>query len=173
MTTPPGNPKYIAKLQYRKYYFCLVCTAYSSWNSPSGWSEPDPVVYRSFDCSHRLNMMEGTEQADFLSFKDRYPSVLIIDLTIGLFNNSKVVIFIHLVQIKGAISLYHARKQWVDLEILKEACITNPETCGAAAGSVAFWMRRKLADHISRGIISSQGPNGTGFRIYTRDSKLR
>ena len=35
------------------------------WVPPSGWTGPDPVVYKSFDCPYVLNMMEGNKQADF------------------------------------------------------------------------------------------------------------
>ena len=43
----------------------IVCTPVSSWDPPTGWTGPESVVYRSFNCPYGLNMMEGTEQADF------------------------------------------------------------------------------------------------------------
>ena len=59
------------------------------------------------------------------------------------------------------------KRQWIDLGVHTEACITHPETCGAAGGSVAFWMRVIDYDSGCWGIISSTGSRTTGFRIYT------
>ena len=61
----------------------------------------------------------------------------------------------------------HARRQWVDLGILEEACISRPETCASAA--VAFWMRINPADGTYHGIISSEIRSGPAafFSIYS------
>ena len=32
------------------------------------------------------------------------------------------------------------RNQWVDLGIHTEACMTRPETCGAAGGAISMWV---------------------------------
>ena len=46
-----------------------ACSILRPWTSPSGWTGPDPVVYRSFDCPDGLIMMEGTQLAN-LTFTD-------------------------------------------------------------------------------------------------------
>ena len=70
-------------------------------------------------------------------------------------------------QINGAISLNHTRRQWVYLGILTTACIARPETCDAAGGAVAFWMRIDYNDDQYRGIISSgAGDDDQSVRIY-------
>ena len=40
-----------------------------------------------------------------------------------------------------AVSTDRTRSQWVDLGIHTEACMTRPETCGAAGGAINFWIR--------------------------------
>ena len=35
-----------------------------TWNQPSGWNGPFAVLYRSFDSSDGLVLMEGNEAAD-------------------------------------------------------------------------------------------------------------
>ena len=72
-------------------------------------------------------------------------------------------------QANSAVSLDRTREQWVDLGIMKKACITRPETCGTEGGSVAFWLRvihrgfhfgapgviSSRAHRTSRGIVGS------------------
>ena len=36
--------------------------------------------------------------------------------------------------------LDQTRSQWVDLGIHTEACMTRPETCGAAGGAISLWV---------------------------------
>ena len=43
----------------------------------------------------------------------------------------------------------------MDLGLLQEACIANPETCGEAGGAVAFWMRISHSDAAYRRVISA------------------
>ena len=76
---------------------------------------------------------------------------------------SGVFFFIILFQVKSAISLDRTRKQWVDLGVLKEACITRPETCGAAGGAITLWIRVTHSDNTWRHIITarSQGVAST------------
>ena len=70
-----------------------------------------------------------------------------------------------------AVTLNHTRRQWVDLGILEDACITRPETCGAAGAAVAFWIRIDLITYdVAPGIMSSykNGPfSGMTIRLYT------
>ena len=39
-------------------------TSDGTWNQPSGWTGPSSVLYRSFDNSDGLVLMEGTEAAE-------------------------------------------------------------------------------------------------------------
>ena len=41
-----------------------ACNISGPWDPPSGWTGPDPVVYRSFDCPDGLMMMEGNKTAN-------------------------------------------------------------------------------------------------------------
>ena len=61
------------------------------------------------------------------------------------------------------------KRQWVDLGMFKAACITHPETCGAAGGAVSFYMRVGYYESGYWEIISSTKRGFTGFRIYTTD----
>ena len=67
------------------------------------------------------------------------------------------------------------RRQWVDLGILEEACIIRPETCGAAGGAVAFWMRTNHDEGTQHGIISSQSRSDGAayFLIFRKTVDLR
>ena len=40
-----------------------------------------------------------------------------------------------------AVSTNRLGMQWIDLGIHTEACMTNPNTCGAAGGTVSMWRR--------------------------------
>ena len=75
-----------------------------------------------------------------------------------------------------AISLNQDRKQWVDLGIHPEACITIPESCGAAGGSLTFWTKINYNDGSPRGIVSTAlaAHWTTQFWIITTDyNKIR
>ena len=43
-------------------------------------------------------------------------------------------------QVNCALSLNRSRSQWVDLGIHTEACMTRPQTCGAAGGAISVWI---------------------------------
>ena len=43
-------------------------------------------------------------------------------------------------QVNNALTLDQTRKQWVDLGIHTEACMTRPETCGAEGGAISVWV---------------------------------
>ena len=73
----------------------------------------------------------------------------------------------------NALIVDHTKKQWVDLGINTEACMTRPETCGAAGGAISVWIN--LIDCMLGGIISSlvHGSSGSviacdgvSFRYY-------
>ena len=83
-----------------------------------------------------------------------------------------VLIYALNLKINGAISFVQTRKQWLDLGILDEACIAHPETCGAAGGAVAFWVR--INHDRAGGIVSSCKRDYTAshFRI-TSYTELR
>ena len=51
-----------------------------------------------------------------------------------------------------ALTLDHTKKQWVDLGIHTEACMTRPETCGAAGGAISVWV--KIRDCHGQGELS-------------------
>ena len=72
-------------------------------------------------------------------------------------------------QRKGAVSLDHTRRQWVDLGVLVEACITRPETCGVAGAAVALWMRIEYPDSSDyRGVVSSVSSNSQASFIFAK-----
>ena len=76
-------------------------------------------------------------------------------------------------KIGGAILLNHTRKQWVDLGIHTEACITRPETCGEAGAAVAFWMRINRHDINLGSIISSWSIYSAAMIIGVMSNKIR
>ena len=43
-------------------------------------------------------------------------------------------------QVNSALALDHMKRQWVDLGIHTEACMTRPETCGEAGGAISLWI---------------------------------
>ena len=70
-----------------------------------------------------------------------------------------------------ALTLDHTKKQWVDLGIHTEACMTRPETCGAAGGAISVWV--KIRDcHGQGGIISSQTNAASGTLLFCTDHML-
>ena len=44
-------------------------------------------------------------------------------------------------QVNSALALDHTQRQWVDLGIHTEACMTRPDTCGSAGGAISLWGR--------------------------------
>ena len=76
-------------------------------------------------------------------------------------------------QINGAIEMNQTKKQWVDLGVLQEPCMTRPETCGAAGAAVSVWVKRTSWNIDNQPIISSLAANTSGFQIYFRDNRLR
>ena len=66
----------------------------------------------------------------------------------------------------SAVATNRTKKQWIGLGVHTEACLTRPETCGAAGGAISLWLRLKDCPDWS-GIISTQ-ETGTGFIIYCK-----
>ena len=63
------------------------------------------------------------------------------------------------------------KKQWIDLGIHTEACMTQPETCSAAGGTISLWVN--VTDCPSAGgIVSSLQWQSTGLRIYCTSSDI-
>ena len=55
----------------------------------------------------------------------------------------------------NAWTLDRSKNQWVDLGIHTEACMTQPETCGAAGGAISIWVNVIQCGAIADGIVSS------------------
>ena len=64
-----------------------------------------------------------------------------------------------------ALTLDKSKKQWADMGIHTKACITRPETCGAAGGAISVWI--KIVDCLNQygGVISSYRPQRSNFFI--------
>ena len=58
------------------------------------------------------------------------------------------------------------RSQWIDLGIQTEACMTRPETCGAAGGAIRMWINVDGCQGLEGGIISTLGFGRTGSVIF-------
>ena len=68
-------------------------------------------------------------------------------------------------------TLNHTKNQWVDLGIHTEACMTQPETCGAAGGVISVWVNAIECPEVC-GIISSWGSGSTESSILLYPSDL-
>ena len=55
----------------------------------------------------------------------------------------------------SALTLDITKSQWVDLGYHTEACMTQPETCGAAGGALSLWVNLIDCNGDRPGIISS------------------
>ena len=66
-------------------------------------------------------------------------------------------------QVNLAWNLTGTKKQWVDLGIHTEACMTQPDTCSAAGGAISLWVNANDCDSRICGIISSRRSYRTGF----------
>ena len=66
----------------------------------------------------------------------------------------------------SAVATERTKKQWIDLGVHTEACMTRPETCGAAGGAMSLWVRLNDCPDWS-GIISTF-ETGTGLIVYCR-----
>ena len=76
-----------------------------------------------------------------------------------------------ILKINPAVRTDRTESQWIDLGIHTEACMTRPETCGVAGGSLSFWMKlRNCPEEL--GVITTIH-SGTGLMVlcnagYTR-----
>ena len=70
------------------------------------------------------------------------------------------IVDVNYFQINYAVSTNRSQRQWVDLGIYPEACMTLPETCGAAGGAVSMWLK----------IIDCEQD---GAMLSTRDAETR
>ena len=75
-------------------------------------------------------------------------------------------------QVNSALTLNRTNNQWVDLGIHTEACMTRPETCGAAGGAISLWIN-VIECPINGGIISSRAEGSSGSRIVCRPPTMR
>ena len=71
----------------------------------------------------------------------------------------------------NAWSLDHRKRQWADLGIHTEACMTQPETCGAAGIAISLWMN-VIDCPWAGGIVSSVQSGKTGSHIYCTSSDI-
>ena len=74
-------------------------------------------------------------------------------------------------QVNNAWTVDRTKRQWVDLGIDTEACMTLPETCGAAGGAISLWMNVIDCQWFG-GTVSSLKSGTTGSMIYCRSSYI-
>ena len=75
-----------------------------------------------------------------------------------------------------AVTTDRSRDQWIDLGVHTEACMTRPETCGAAGGAVSFWVMLTNECRGAGVIISSvnyEPTATTGFGMRCFGDELR
>ena len=58
--------------------------------------------------------------------------------------------------------------EWIDLGVHYEACMTDPQTCGAAGGAISIWLRLQSV-HVG-GLLTTRtrstiGTKSTGITI--------
>ena len=72
-----------------------------------------------------------------------------------------------LLQLGYAWSVDRTSKQWIDVGIHTEACMTRPETCGSAGGAVSFWINvvNCTGFQYLGGLITTENA-GPGLRIF-------
>ena len=75
-------------------------------------------------------------------------------------------------QVNNAWTLNHTNSQWVDLGIHTEACMTRPETCGAAGGAISLWLN-VIDCSPGDGIISSYDYLRTGLIVFCYSENIR
>ena len=67
-------------------------------------------------------------------------------------------------QVGNAVSTDRFRVQWIDLGIHTEACMTRPETCGAADGAISMWLKITNCSYYG-GILQTRLVPETGVQI--------
>ena len=68
-----------------------------------------------------------------------------------------------MLKINCALSTNRTKKQWVDLGIHTEVCMTRPETCGEAGGAISMWVN--IIDCGYRGGIVSSADQTSSSRF--------
>ena len=58
------------------------------------------------------------------------------------------------------------RHDWIDFGHHPDACVTKPETCGAAGGAISFWFKNVECPYPA-GILNSLTGKTTGFDFYS------
>ena len=72
-------------------------------------------------------------------------------------------------KINSAVSTDRTRNQWIDLETHPDvACMTRPETCGAAGGAISVWVNVIDCPQTAGIITSIDDPDKNGFSIWCR-----
>ena len=66
-------------------------------------------------------------------------------------------------KVNAALNLDHTNRQWVDLGIHTDICLTQPETCCAAGGAISLWVKRSDQDGE---IVSTQFYESSGIGIF-------
>ena len=76
---------------------------------------------------------------------------------------------IFIFKINSAVSIDRARDQWIHLETHPDAaCMTRPETCGAAGGAISLWVNVIDCPQTAGIVTSIDDPDQSGFRIWCR-----
>ena len=74
-------------------------------------------------------------------------------------------IFLSFLQVNKAVRLLRTKRQWVDLGIHTEACMTRPETCDSG-GAISLWVR-PVGYWSWGGFISSQIDGYSGSVMFS------
>ena len=145
-----------------------------SWNKPPDLSGPEAAFYQGFDTSDGLVSWEGTNQTcnvPLVSGKVMMNTEGQNVLETIIFKVIMVKPLFICIQVNMALNLNHNMKQWLDLGIHTEACMTQPETCGAAGGAISVWVNAIECPDVC-GIISSWTDVSTGSAIGLYPSDL-
>ena len=68
-------------------------------------------------------------------------------------------------QVNSALTLDETRNQLINVGIHTEACMTRPETCGAAGGAISLWVNQ-IECPLPGGIVSTRAFGSSGSLIY-------
>ena len=71
-----------------------------------------------------------------------------------------------------ALTLNHTKKQWVDLGIHTESCMTGPETCGAAGGVISVWVNAIECPDVCGILSTDRASRSSGSVIILYPSDL-
>ena len=87
---------------------------------------------------------------------------------------SVFVVDIKYFQFNYAVSTNSSQRQWVDLGIHTEACMTRPETCGAAGGAISVWLKiNDCGDGGGGGVFSTiDGPVRGGIQAHCSNKEI-